>query len=164
MDKKIHTPRIPLFRGLEETQSIENYVYGSDDLTAQLGDTFCSALDRYMREIDVSRKMLSNLTGIALSTISRYLSAKRQIKYEYLCAICIALRLHPCRQRHLFSLRRYSMPCEKNYAEHSDHIIRMFLDGCAFVEGYTLSACNEQLIAHDTPALTKLNSETEDSK
>lgn len=164
MDKKIHTPRIPLFRGLEETQSIENYVYGSDDLTAQLGDTFCSALDRYMREIDVSRKMLSNLTGIALSTISRYLSGKRQIKYEYLCAICIALRLHPCRQRHLFSLRRYSMPCEKNYAEHSDHIIRMFLDGCAFVEGYTLSACNEQLIAHDAPALTKLTSETEDSK
>lgn len=56
------------------------------------------------------------------------------------------------------------MPCEKNYAEHSDHIIRMFLDGCAFVEGYTLSACNEQLIAHDAPALTKLTSETEDSK
>ncbi len=104
MINDLHTPQIPLFSEQEEQQNYEVYVYGTDDLVEQHKDSFCLALCRYLDEIHISQKTLARLTGIAPSTLSRYLSGKRKMQYDYLCAVCIALRLHPCRQRYLFSL------------------------------------------------------------
>lgn len=112
MNTVIHTPQISLFSEQEEPQNYEIYIYGTGDFNKLHHDSFGLALDRYLREINISQKMLSRLTGIAPSTISRYLSGKRNIRYDYLCAVCIALKLHPSRQRHLFTLMRYAMPCE----------------------------------------------------
>lgn len=100
MNTVIHTPQILLFSELEEPQDYEIYIYGTSDCNKLHHDSFGLALDRYLREINISRKTLSRLTGIAPSTISRYLSGKRKIRYDYLCAVCIALKLHPSRQRH----------------------------------------------------------------
>lgn len=108
MMNDLHTPQILLFSEQEEPQSYEIYVYGTDDLVEQHKDSFCLALCRYLDEIHISQKTLARLTGIAPSTLSRYLSGKRKMQYDCLCAVCIALRLHPCRQRYLFSLLMYA--------------------------------------------------------
>lgn len=100
MMNDLHTPQILLFSEQEEPQSYEIYVYGTDDLVEQHKDSFCLALCRYLDEIHISQKTLARLTGIAPSTLSRYLSGKRKMQYDCLCAVCIALRLHPCRHRY----------------------------------------------------------------
>ena len=164
MMNDLHTPQIPLFSEQEEPQSYEVYVYGTDDLTEQHKDNFCLALARYLDEINISQKMLARLTGIAPSTLSRYLSGKRKIQYGYLCAVCIALRLHPCRQRYLFSLLMYVMPSDQDFRKSDKNIIRAYLDGCAFDKRYTLTACNDQLTAINTKPLTSLTSAKEDSE
>lgn len=74
----LHTPQISLFSEHEEPQSYEVYVYGTDDLNEQNKDSFCVALCRYLDEINISQKTLARLTGIAPSTLSRYLSGKRR--------------------------------------------------------------------------------------
>ena len=164
MMNDLHTPQIPLFSELEEPQSYEIYVYGTDDLIDQHTDSFSLAIGRYLGEIGISQNMLSKVTGIASSTLSRYLSGKRKIRYDYLCAVCIALRLHPCRQRHLFSLLLYEMPCERDFSQSDKYIIRAYLDGCAFDKRYTLTACNDQLTAIHAKPLTNLTSAKEDSE
>ena len=79
MMNDLHTPQIPLFSELEEPQSYEVYVYGTDDLIEQHTDSFSLAIGRYLGEIGISQNMLSKVTGIASSTLSRYLSGKRKI-------------------------------------------------------------------------------------
>ena len=81
-----------------------------------------------------------------------------------LCAVCIAIRLHPFRQRYLFSLLLYAMPGDQDYRKADKNIIRAYLDGCAFDKRYTLTACNEQLKAIHTKPLTNLTSAKEDSE
>lgn len=160
----LHTPQISLFSEHEEPQSYEVYVYGTDDLNEQNKDSFCVALCRYLDEINISQKTLARLTGIAPSTLSRYLSGKRKMQYDYLCAVCIAIRLHPFRQRYLFSLLLYAMQGDQDYRKADKNIIRAYLDGCAFDKRYTLTACNEQLKAIHTKPLTNLTSAKEDSE
>lgn len=88
MMNDLHTPQILLFSEQEEPQSYEIYVYGTDDLVEQHKDSFCLALCRYLDEIHISQKTLARLTGIAPSTLSRYLSGKRKMQYDCLCAVC----------------------------------------------------------------------------
>lgn len=78
MMNDLHTPQILLFSEQEEPQSYEIYVYGTDDLVEQHKDSFCLALCRYLDEIHISQKTLARLTGIAPSTLSRYLSGKER--------------------------------------------------------------------------------------
>ena len=85
------------------------------------------------------------------------------MQYDWLCAICIALRLHPCRQRYLFSLLMYALPCYQDFRKADKNIIMAYLDGCAFNNRYTLTACNEQLKAIHAKPLTHLTSDKGDS-
>lgn len=163
MMNDLHTPQILLFSEQEEPQSYEIYVYGTDDLVEQHKDSFCLALCRYLDEIHISQKTLARLTGIAPSTLSRYLSGKRKIPYDCLCAVCIALRLHPCRQCYLFSLLMYALPCYQDFRKADKNIIMAYLDGCAFNNRYTLTGCNEQLKAIHVKPLTHLTSAKGDS-
>lgn len=68
------------------------------------------------------------------------------------------------RQRYLFSLLLYAMPCDQDYRKADKNIIRAYLDGCAFDKRFTLTACNEQLKAIHTKPLTNLTSAKEDSE
>ncbi len=83
---------------------------------------------------------------------------------KYLCAVCIALRLHPLRREYLFSKSDNVIPGTYGYNGLAAHIIRNYLDGCAFCENYTLDACNKRLIEIKAKSLTKLTSITEGSK
>ena len=93
-----------------------------------------------------------------------YLLGVRRITYETLCAICIALRLHPVRQEHLFRKAHIMMPCDEPYPSKRDRIIKYYLDNCAFIERCTVIACNEELTANDCDALNELTSDKEDSE
>ena len=131
-------------------------VYGTKSLRRQLTDTISAALSRYMENKGIGTRKLSRLTGIPKGTISRYRHGTAKYNPDYLYAICIALRLRTCEQRHLFTLLEKDMPDERGKDRNRAYIIREFLDGCFYNESYTVAACNERLIAACTESLTSL--------
>ncbi len=155
---------IPLFSDKEIPQDFDVYVFGSNEPFEKEKDTFRKALKRYIADYNVSPTRLAELTGISRTSIYYYLSDTRQVSYRYLCAICIALRLHPTRQRHLFSLAGYLMPDERRNARSIDYILRNHLDACAFMESFSLAACNDCLKAIGERPITKLILSKEDKR
>lgn len=131
-------------------------VYGTKNLHKQLTDTISAALNRYMENKGIGTRKLSRLTGIPKGTISRYRHGTAKYNPDYLYAICIALRLRTCEQRHLFTVLEKEMPDERGKYRNRAYIIREFLDGCFYDEKYTVSACNERLIAAGEESLTSL--------
>ena len=147
MKSIIQIPRIPLFTEIEEPQSYAIYIFGTDNRLLQDADTFGDALARYLNEYNISQDMFARMTGISQCTISRYLKNERKIRQRYLCAVCIALRLHPFRQRH-----------------QADYILCDYLNGCAYNESYTLTAFNDRMKKLGVKTLTNLTSDMEGSK
>lgn len=142
-------------------------VYGTTNkakIALLLNEPLSSAISRYMDFRNIGTNKLADLTGIAASTISRYRSGKREISRDYLCAICIALRLLPCQQRHLFAVTHLDIPDDKIDLDNREYIIRDFMDGCAYDDRYTLDLCNRWLKASGKRALTSLISDMEDSE
>lgn len=131
-------------------------VYGTKSLRKQLTDTISAALCRYMENKGIGTRKLSRLTGILKGTISRYRHGTAKYNPDYLYAICIALRLRTCRQRHLFTLIKKGLPDERGKDRNRAYIIREFLDGCFYNESYTIAVCNERLISAGTESLTSL--------
>ena len=104
----------------------------------------------------IGTRKLARLTGIPKGTISRYRHGTAKYNPDYLYAICIALRLRTCEQRHLFTVLEKEMPDERGKHRNRAYIIREFLDGCFYDEKYTVSVCNERLIAAGEESLTSL--------
>lgn len=152
---------IPLFGDTDEPQNYDVYVYGSSDPVNMIRDTFSAALKRYISELNVGNNQLARITGISQSSIHCYLNDKRSIGYEYLSAICIVLRLHPSRQRHLFDLAHCAMPDDKRMEKPRGVIIRSFLDSCAYIDKYTLVLCNKRLKSIGARPVTSLTSDVE---
>ena len=162
-------PRIPLFSERKEPEKQDLYIYGSENTAEKEQDCFAKALSRYMSDSGpdnkkVSARKLHILSGVSKSAIYYYLLGVRRITYETLCAICIALRLHPVRQEHLFRKAHIMMPCDEPYPSKRDRIIKYYLDNCAFIERCTVIACNGELTANDCDALNELTSDKEDSE
>ena len=151
MMNDLHTPQILLFSEQEEPQSYEIYVYGTDDLVEQHKD-------------NISQDMFARMTGISQCTISRYLKNERKIRQRYLCAVCIALRLHPFRQRHLFFKSDNLIPGTYGFKNQADYILCDYLNGCAYNESYTLTAFNDRMKKLGVKTLTNLTSDMEGSK
>lgn len=161
MSKSRKAPRIPLFSECKEPHNYDIYVYGSNDPLDMERDTFSAALSRYLENGGVagkkiSARRLSALSGTSKTSIYYYLRSQRGITYDSLCALCIALRLHPIRQKHLFCKAHIMMPTDEPYPNQRDKIIRSFLDSCAFQEEYTVCACNARLIANGFEPLSHL--------
>ena len=154
MAKKKCKKPIPLFKGFSKDETLEEFIQGtSSDI---VDETFSSALKRYIDDLSMSNAYLCQMTKISTATISRYLRDSEYVGYLYLCAICIAIRLHPARQRYLFSLVGYTLPSEKKKPQTGDYIVQKYLDSCAFFEEYTLPACNNELLVNMKKPLTKL--------
>ena len=81
-----------------------------------------------------------------------------------LCAISIALRLKPVKQRYLLGRLRHRL--RDGIVEHTtrSYIIREYLDGCYYDDSLTVISCNDRLRANGEPTLTKLTSEKEDEQ
>lgn len=152
MTEKTNCYLIPLFKGFKQNENYKTYIQG----TASDVDTFSLALKRYIDELAITYSNLCNITGISTTTIYRYLKKGKNANYAKLCAICIAMRLPPARQRHIFSLLGYVLPSEKKCPLDGDYIVQKYLDSCAFFEEYTLIACNRELINNNSKPLTNL--------
>lgn len=99
--------------GKPYTFDYKKAVFGTTDsekIVNLINEPLSSALFRYMEELDVSVNQLALMTGISASSISRYRKGRRGIKRDYLCAICIALGLFSCQQRHLFTITHNVLP------------------------------------------------------
>lgn len=160
----IQIPRIPLFTEIEEPQSYAIYIFGTDNRLLQDADTFGDALARYLNEYSITQDMFARMTGISQCTISRYLKNERTIRQRYLCAVCIALRLHPFRQRHLFFKSDNLIPGTYGFKSQADYILTDYLNGCAYNESYTLTAYNARMKKLGMKPLTNLTSDMEDGK
>lgn len=156
---KIHqdTPN----RQNEELARYERDVYGTTDYSEQYADTLPKTISRYMEDAKIGTNKLSRLTGIPKATITRYCNGTARYQEDYLCAICIALRLKPVKQRYLLGRLRHHL--RDGIVEHTvrSYLIREYLDGCYYDDSLTVASCNDRLIANKERPLTKLTSETE---
>ena len=153
--------------GKPYTFDYKKAVFGTTDsekIVNLINEPLSSALFRYMKELDVSVNQLAAMTGISASSISRYRKGRRGIKRDYLCAICIALGLFSCRQRHLFTITHNVLPDGNATLDNREYIIRDFMDGCANDERFSLAYCNRVLKANKERSLTVLLSDMEGSK
>lgn len=156
MKSTYRNPQKTLNSNHGEKTDYDLIVYGTKNLYKQLTDTISAALNRYMESKGIGTRKLSRLTGIPKGTISRYRHSIAKYNPDYLYAICIALRLRTCEQRHIFVMLEKDMPDERGKNRDRAYIIREFLDGCFYDESYTVAACNERLIATGAEALTSL--------
>lgn len=148
----------------EELTRYEREVFGATDYSIQCEDTLPNTISRYMEDAKIGTNKLSRLTGIPKATITRYCNGTAQYKEDYLCAICIALRLKPVKQRYLLGRLRHHL--RDGIVEHTvrSYIIREHLDGCYYDDSLTVISCNERLRANGELPLTKLTSEREDEQ
>lgn len=140
-------------------------VYGTTDkdlIIKRTDEPFSDAIYRYMNSSGISIKKLAVITGISASTISHYFSGERAITRDYLCAICIALRLTFNQQQHLFNITKLKMPSETLFNDRV-YIINDFMLGCSYNDEYTLALCNEFLKKSGERQLTAFSFETESS-
>lgn len=148
----------------EELARYERDVFGTTDYSEQYTDTLPKTISRYMEDAKIGTNKLSRLTGIPKATITRYCNGTARYKEDYLCAICIALRLKPVKQRYLLGRLRHHL--RDGIVEHTvrSYIIREYLDGCYYDDSLTVISCNDRLRANGEPTLTKLTSEKEDKQ
>lgn len=141
----------------DEKKSVDYtfFIYGTHDIYKQKEDTFENALTRYVNDAPFTQSEIEKLSGILQPVLSRYMSGERSVSHDMLCAICIAIRLHPLRQRYLFKLKEWLQPDGLTANKRRSYIIREYLDRCAFDENHTLAACNIALKANGCKPLTR---------
>lgn len=80
------------------------YIYGTKDAEEHKHDFLGKALKRYADDIGVNATKLANLTGISKSAVNYYFSGERQVGFNMLIALCLALRLHHSEQNIFLNL------------------------------------------------------------
>lgn len=96
--------RVPLYVERKEVTDFDMYIYGTKNAEEQEQDFFGKALKHYTDDIGISAGKLAKLTGISKSAVNYYFSGERQVRFNMLIALCLALRLHPLRTEYLFEL------------------------------------------------------------
>lgn len=137
----------------ELTETVSNIIREKECYTS----SFSNTLRMYMKEKHIKASQLVILSGINKNQIYKIIDSRKEISYDYLCAICIALRLEPEKQENLFSLAHYAFPDSTERSSIRDTIIRAFLDRCAFVKDYSIDNCNKILILYKEKPLTSLS-------
>ncbi|MCM1316432.1 MAG: helix-turn-helix domain-containing protein [Alistipes senegalensis] len=139
MDNK--SIRVPLYTEREEVTDFDMYIYGTKDAEEQKHDFLGKALKRYADDIGVNATELANLTGISKSAVNYYFSGERLVGFNTLISLCLALRLHPLRTKHLFELTNYTLH------ENSERYYTLveYLSGCAYAEKFNLYNCQVRL-------------------
>ena len=133
--------RVPLYSEREKVTDFEMYIYGTKNAEEQKQDSFGKALKRYAEDIGVNAGDLARLTGISKSSVSYYFSGERQVGFNTLIALCLALRLHPLRTEYLFERTHF----ELHMSESRYYIIKEYLLGCAYEERFSLYDCQMRL-------------------
>ena len=133
--------RVPLYTERKEVTDFDMYIYGTKNEDEKAHDSFGKALKRYADDIGINAGDLARLTGISKSSVSYYFNGERQVGFNTLIALCLALRLHQFRADHLFELTHF----EIRKSEPRYYIIKEYLSGCAYDEKFSLYACQMRL-------------------
>lgn len=133
--------KVPLYTKMEKVTDFEMYIYGTKDAEEQKQDFFGKALKRYADDIGVSATELARLTGISKVAVNYYFSGERQVGFNTLIALCLALRLRPLRTEYLFELTHF----ELRRSEPRYYVIKEYLSGCAYEERFNLDNCQMKL-------------------
>lgn len=126
---------------MEKAADFEIYIYGTKNAEEQKHDFLGKALKRYADDNGVSMSELARLTGISKSAVNYYFSGERQVRFNTLIALCLALRLHPLRTEYLFELTHF----ELHKSELRYYIIKEYLSGCTYDEKFNLDNCQMKL-------------------
>ena len=141
--------KVPLYSEREEVTDFEMYIYGTKNSEEQKHDSFGNALKRYADDIGVNAGELARLTGISKSSVSYYFSGERQVGFNTLIALCLALRLHPLRTEYLFEFTHFKL--RKSDSRYS--VIKEYLSGCSYKERFSLHDCQMRLKEHNLELL-----------
>ena len=119
--------------------------FRSDYVSKRTGETFSEVLSRYLDEIqakyDLRQKEIADLSGIKPSLISKYKTGIRLPNLKVLVTLCLAMKLTPDRSEYRLYCAGFVL---NNSKEH--RIYKLFLDGCAFNENYSVENLNTVLI------------------
>lgn len=122
--------------------------------TAEITEiTFGNLLRNIMAKKRVEVKELSEITGISIPSIYRYLNSERICGLEHTAAICIAMGLNPMHSEQLFGLTRSHLCC----TDKRDKIIAKYLYCCCYDKRYTLRKCNQELVYEGYEPLTSIS-------
>ncbi len=141
--------KVPLYSEREEVTDFEMYIYGTKNSEEQKHDSFGNALKRYADYIGVNAGELARLTGISKSSVSYYFSGERQVGFNTLIALCLALRLHPLRTEYLFEFTHFKL----RKSDSRYYVIKEYLSGCAYEERFSLHDCQIRLKEHNLELL-----------
>lgn len=133
--------KVPLYSEMKDVTNFEVYIYGTKDAEEQKQDSFSKALKRYADDIGISAGELTNLTGISKSAVNYYFSGERQVGFNTLIALCLALRLHPLRTKYLFEFTHFKL----RKSDSCYYVIKEYLSGCAYEEKFNLYTCQMRL-------------------
>lgn len=116
-----------------------------DYVFSQSGEEFHTVLSRYLREAKIIRNInqqdIARETGIDSSTLSKYKKGHRSPTLTDIILLCLAMRLAYERSVYLLYSGGFALnDCEEH------RIYKLFLQGCAFNEYYSIQGCNEMLI------------------
>jgi len=126
--------KVPLYTEREKFTDFEMYIYGTKNANEQKQDFFGKALKRYANDIGVNATELAKLTGISKSAVNYYFNGERQVGFNTLIELCLALKLHPLRTEYLFELTHF----ELRRFDPRYYVIKEYISGCAYKEKFNL--------------------------
>ena len=97
------------------------------------------------KKMNIKQKQLADELEVTPAFVNQFLKGKRLPSAEYLCFICIRLRIEPSIQRYLFHLLDYEMPNEYGISAGNDKTVRFYMDHCYDDDTKTLLNCKAEL-------------------
>lgn len=117
----------------------------SDYVRRKSGETFSEVLLRYLddvhRNYGIRQQDICRISGISSTLMTKYKMGKRKPLLYSIITICLAMRLTYDRSEYLLYTAGYKL---NDSTEH--RIYKLFLNGCAFNEEYTLENCKAILL------------------
>ena len=146
---RLQAPQIKM--GKKETEKTVlspkqwNIVLADDYVSLSKGEIFASVFRRYLVDTklmyELNQSKIAEITGIESSTITKYKTGSRKPTLTAIILLSLAMRLTPERSQYLLFTAGYQL---NDSQEH--RIYRLFLDGCAFGEEYSIENCNLKLL------------------
>lgn len=116
-----------------------------DHAVSKQGESFPEILSRYideMREVrNIRQKDISDATGIESSLITKYKHGRQKPTLYAVILLSLAMKLTPERSTYLLRAAGFALNDSKEH-----RIYKLFLQGCAFGEEYSIENCNELLL------------------
>ena len=91
----------------------------------------------------IKQKEIADESGIESSMITKYKKGTRKPTLNAVILLCLAMRLAPERNCYLFYCAGFQL---NDSVEH--RIYKLFLQGCAFSDDYSIKNCNVMLREH----------------